>query len=73
MRLEARITNFVALFCLFVCFVALRSRRDSQFAKPHVFLGKLEQAVNQYLVHILSHVTDNDSAEGRRMTVEIIK
>ena len=36
------------------------------------FLGKLEQAVNQYFVHILSLVTDNVSAEGRRMTVETI-
>ena len=36
------------------------------------FLGKLEQAVNQYFVHILSLVTDNDSAEGRRMTADII-
>ena len=43
------------------------------------FLGKLEQAVNQYFVHILSLVTDNnpssilnDSAEGRRMTVDFI-
>ena len=41
------------------------------------YLGKLEQAVNPYLVHILSLVTDNslilnESAEGRRMTVEII-
>ena len=41
------------------------------------FLGKLEQAVNQYFVHILLLVTDsnpsflNGSAEGRRMTVEI--
>ena len=24
------------------------------------FLGKLEQAVNQYIVHILSRVTDNN-------------
>ena len=30
------------------------------------------QAVNQYFVHILSLVTDNNPAEGRRMTVEII-
>ena len=34
-----------------------------------LFLGKLEQAVNQYFVHLLSLVTDqqpflNDSAEG---------
>ena len=73
----------------------------------HFFLGKLEQAVNQYFmhIHVLSLVTDNkvskgakirsrynqvphptqdtngkvtkqpflnDSAEGRRMTIEII-
>ena len=42
-----------------------------------LFLGKLEQAVNQYFVQILSLVTDNnpllnDSAEGRRMAIEII-
>ena len=43
-----------------------------------LFPGKLEQAVNQYFVHILSLVTDNNpswtihSAEGRRMTLEII-
>ena len=46
--------------------------------KPHFFLGRLEQAVNQKFVHILSLVNDieqpflNESAEGRRMTVEII-
>ena len=42
-----------------------------------LFLGNIEQAVNQYFVHILSLVTDknpfqNDSVEVRRMTVEII-
>ena len=69
---------------LFVCFIALHpsqrlwSWQDGQVSKRHFFfLGKLEQAVNQYSVHILSFVTDkqpflNDSAEGRRMTVEII-
>ena len=41
------------------------------------FPGKLEQAVSQYFVHILSLVTVNnpflnDSAEGRRMTIGII-
>ena len=30
----------------------------------HTFcLGKLEQAVNQYFVHILSFITDNNSSE----------
>ena len=41
------------------------------------FLGKLEQVVNQYFVYILSLVTDNnpsdESAEGRRMTIDIVK
>ena len=41
------------------------------------FLGKLEQAVNQYFLHILLLVNDkqtflNDSAEGRRITIENI-
>ena len=43
------------------------------------FLGKLEQVVNQYFVYILVLVTNNSeqsslkkSAEGRRMTVDII-
>ena len=48
------------------CFVALRPSQqlwslwDSQFTKPHFFLGKLEQVVNQYFVHILSLVTDKN-------------
>ena len=45
-----------------VCFVALRSKStwgDGQFTEPHSFLGKLEQAVNQYFMHILLLVTDN--------------
>ena len=29
-------------------------------SSPHFFLGKLEQAVNQYFVCILSLVTDNN-------------
>ena len=41
------------------------------------FPGKLEQVVNQYFVYILSLVTDNnpsdESAEGRRMTIDIVK
>ena len=55
----------------------LWSWRDGQFTLPHFYLGKLEQAVNKHFVHKLSLVTDkqpflNDSAEGRRITVEII-
>ena len=47
---------------LCVCFVVLRpsqhlwTLRDGQFTEPHFFLGKHEQAVNQYFVHILSLV-----------------
>ena len=69
--------------CLFVCFVVLRPKSTAMVIagrSVHLttfFLGKLEQAVNQYFVHILSLVTDNnlflnDSAEERRMNVEII-
>ena len=51
------------------CFVALRPKStamslwpwwDGKFTQPHFYLGKLEQAVNQYFVHILSLVTDNN-------------
>ena len=28
----------------------------------HTFLGQFEQAVNQYFVHILSLITDNNSS-----------
>ena len=52
---------------LFVClFVALRPKSTAVFIAgrsvhlTHFFLGKLEQAVNQYFVHILSLVTDNN-------------
>ena len=70
-------------FVLFL-FVSLRPKSTamvmagrSVHLTTHVFMGKLDQAVNQNFVHILSLVTDNnpflnDSAEGRRMTVEII-
>ena len=52
---------------LFVClFVALRPKSTAVVIAgrsvhlTHFFLGKLEQAVNQYFVHILSLVTDNN-------------
>ena len=54
------------LYCLFVIFVALRSKStamDMAGWSVHLttlFLGKLEQAVNQYFVHTLSIVTDNN-------------
>ena len=40
---------------------------------PHFFLGKLEQAVIQYFVHILSLKTDNDplfSEKGWRLHID---
>ena len=51
---------------LFVCFVALRPKSTAMVMAGRsvhlttLFLGKLEQAVNQYFVHILSLVTDNN-------------
>ena len=51
---------------VFVCFVALRpskqlwSCQDGQLTLPHLFLGKLEQAIYQYFVYIHSLVTDNN-------------
>ena len=36
------------------------------------FLGKLEQAVNQYFVYVISLVNDNNSTWIKNMTVEII-
>ena len=56
---------FVCLFvCLFVLLLYVPSQQlwswgEGQFHLPHFFLGKLEQAVNQYSVHILLLVTDN--------------
>ena len=46
---------------LFVCFVAVRPKTTAMVMAgwSHFFLGKLEQAVNQYFVQILSLVTDN--------------
>ena len=47
-------------FVLFL-FVSLRPKSTAMvMAVTHVFLDKLEQAVNQNFVHILSLVTDNN-------------
>ena len=54
------------------------SCQDGQFTyyqKPRFFLGKLEEAVNQYFVHIHWLVTDNNPSSiswRRRMALEII-
>ena len=51
---------------VFVCFVALRPKSTAMvmawrsFKLTTLFLGKLDQVVNQYFVHILSLVTDNN-------------
>ena len=55
-----RFILFVFVLLLYFPSQQLWSWRDGQFTKPHFFLGKLEQAVNQYFVHILSLVTDNN-------------
>ena len=36
----------------------VRKVSSPNLGQPHFFLGKLEQAVNQYFMHILSLVTD---------------
>ena len=59
-------TVFYTLRSQFVCFVALHPKSTAMvMAERSVhlttlfFLGRLEQAVNQYFMHILSLVTDN--------------
>ena len=56
------------LLCLFVCFVALRPKSSAMvMVRQSVHLTTLfswaslnKQAVNQYFVHILSIITDNN-------------
>ena len=51
---------------LFVCFVALHPKSTAVVMVGRsvhlttLSLGKLEQAVNQYFVNIISNVTDNN-------------
>ena len=52
---------FVCLFCCFTSQVNSYGHCGTVSSPNHTFfLGKLEQAVNQYFVHILSLVTDNN-------------
>ena len=52
---------FVCLFCCFMSQVNSLGHGGTVSSPNHTFfLGKLEQAVNQYFVHILSLVTDNN-------------
>ena len=70
--------NCMFFVCLFVFLLYILSQQlyghGGTVSSPNhtFFLGKLKQAVNRYFVHILSLVTDNNLAEGRRITVEII-
>ena len=64
-RFKASSKIFCLLVCLFVLLLYIPSQqlwswRDGQFILPHFFLGKLEQAVNQYFVHTLPLVTDSN-------------
>ena len=55
-----------SFICLFVCFVALRPKSTAMVMAgwslhlTTLFLGKLEQAVDQCFVHLLSLLTDNN-------------
>ena len=57
----------------FVCFVALRPKSTAMVMAGRsvhlttLFLDKLELAVNQYFVHILSLVTDNKVSKGAKI------
>ena len=52
---------FVCLFCCFTSQVNSCGHGGKDSSPNHTFfLGKLEQAVNQYFVHILSLVIDNN-------------
>ena len=52
---------FVCLLCCFTSQVNSYGHCGMVSSPNHTFfLGKLEQAVNQYFVHILSLVTDNN-------------
>ena len=57
--------NLNTMFCLFVLLLYFVNSYGHDWTvsspiKLHFFLGKLEQAVNQYSVHILSLITDNN-------------
>ena len=47
--------RFLFVLLLYVPSQQLWSWQDGQFTLPHFFLGKLEQAVNQYLKKSFSH------------------
>ena len=57
-------SNVISVICLICCFMSQVNSygNGGAVSSPNhtFFLGKLEQAVNQYFVHILSLVTDNN-------------
>ena len=58
---EIILVMFVCLFCCFTSQVNSYGHGGTVSSPNHTFfLGKLEQAVNQYFVHILSLVIDNN-------------
>ena len=58
---QTRFGRFVCLFCYFTSQVNSYGHCGTVSSPNHTFFqGKLEQAVNQYFVHILSLVTDNN-------------
>ena len=67
MHIKGRLPDQAVILFNCVCFVALRPKSTAMVMagrSVHLttlfFLGKLEQAVNQYFEHILSLVTDNN-------------
>ena len=59
-QLAGTVCYFVCLFCCFTSQVNSYGHAGAVSSPNHTFLGKLEQAVNQYFVHILLLVTDNN-------------
>ena len=51
----AKVNGFFCLFVYFCCFMS----QDNRYSLGG-FLGKLEQANNQYFVHILSLINENN-------------
>ena len=54
------VTLVACLFCCFTSQATAKVMAGRSVQLTTFFLGKLEQAVNQYFVHILSFVTDNN-------------
>ena len=60
-KAQTSLHSLISCFSNFVCFVGLRPKSTAMvMAGLSVHLTKLEQAVNQYFMHILLLVTDNN-------------